>query len=86
MKTKILIQLIILLITIVICVILGLCACWKAMFYILLVLGILEIMRGGIVQLLRRKNMLKFIPIYILGGLYLLAALIVSLSTHCLMD
>lgn len=84
MKTKIKIQLIILLIAIVVCVILGLCTCWKAMFYMLLVLGILEILRAVIVNLLRRHNWLKYVGMYILGGLYLTAALIVALSTHCL--
>lgn len=79
---KILKQLLILLIAIVVCVVLGLCACWKAMFYILLVLGILEMLFGCLFLVLGRWK----IPIYILGGLYLIAALIVSLSTHCLMD
>lgn len=81
--TKIKIKLLFLLFVIIVCVILALCSCWKAMFYTLLVLGVLVVLSGVLFQL-RHRHLLKFIGKYIVGAIFLAAAIIVAYSTHCL--
>lgn len=80
MPSKLKIRLIALLVLNVTCLVLGLCASWKALFYTLLILGILELLMG----IARGKNSFKSIVAFTFGGLCLVASLIIALSTHCL--